>query len=275
MSQQPVFPRPAATLILARDGDQGIEIFMMQRSLHSDFVGGAYVFPGGGLDRRDSSPEAFALCVGLTDAQASRRLKMANGGLAYWVAVIRECFEEAGLFMVYDRDGKLLSLADPEKAKRFGGYRNTLHGGELDLAELCRKEGLRLATDRVAYFAHWITPVESPQRFDTRFFVAVAPENQTGFHDDKETVAHAWLRPQEAIERARSGQYNIIFPTLSNIRALLPFSTTAELMAHASSERDIPAILPRRVKFPDGTVRPVLPGQPGYDDLPGPNPAPA
>lgn len=275
MSQQPVTPRPAATLILARDGDQGVEILMVQRSLNSDFHGGAYVFPGGGLDQHDSSPEVFELCVGLTDAQASRQLKMASGGLAYWVAVVRECFEEAGLFMAYDHDGKLLSLADPETAKRFDGYRNTLHGGEHHLAELCRKEGLRLATDRVVYFAHWITPVGSPQRFDTRFFVAIAPENQTGFQDEKETVDHVWLRPQEAIDRARSGQYNIIFPTLSNIKALLPFASTTELMAHVRSERDIPAILPRRVKFPDGTVRPVLPGQPGYDDLPGSDPAPA
>ncbi len=275
MSQQPVTPRPAATLILARDGAQGIEIFMMQRSLNSDFVGGAYVFPGGGLDKHDSSPEAAALCVGLTDAEASRQLKVANGGPAYWVAVVRECFEEAGLFMAYDRNGQLLSLADPETAERFDGYRNTLHGGEHNLAELCLKEGLRLATDRVAYFAHWITPAASPRRFDTRFFVAAAPENQVGFHDKKETVDHAWLRPQEAIDRAKSGQYNIVFPTLSNIKALLPFSTTAELMAYARTERDIPAILPRRAKFPDGTVRPVLPGQPGYDHLPGPDPVPA
>lgn len=265
-AQRAVQPKPAATVILARNAESGIEIFMMQRSLDSDFVGGAFVFPGGGVDRGDR--ELYALCVGMTDADASRRLKVEVDGLAYFVAAVRECFEEAGLLLAYDPSGELLSLTDPEKAARFDAYRSALNRSEIGLAEICQREGLRLAVDRMAYYSHWITPEGSHKRFDTRFFVAEAPAGQRGVHDDAETVDHAWLNPQDAVRHAQSGHYKIIFPTLSNIRPLVEFSNTAALMAFACAERDIPAILPRRVRFPDGTVGPVLPGQPGYDTLP-------
>src|SRR5215510_6422337 len=127
----PVVPRPAATITIVRDLAAGFEVLMMQRNLQSGFMAGAYVFPGGAVDDEDLDPGFYALCTGLDDAQASRRLGIERDGLAYWVGAIRECFEEAGLLLCYDRAGKLLALNDPAPAARFAAHRDGLNAGEL------------------------------------------------------------------------------------------------------------------------------------------------
>ncbi|MHB1447445.1 MAG: NUDIX hydrolase, partial [Acidimicrobiales bacterium] len=118
MSTAPTI-RDAATVMLVRDGADGTEVFMLRRNLNSDFVGGAYVFPGGAVDPADREAELEPLCSGRTDAEASSLLSVESGGLAYWAAAIRECFEEAGVLLAYDRTGTILSLADPDTAERF------------------------------------------------------------------------------------------------------------------------------------------------------------
>ena len=107
-----IVPRPAATLILLRDGEAGPEIFMLKRSPSAAFVANAYVFPGGGLDAADH--KALDRVRGLTEADANRRLGVDAGGLAYWVAAVRECFEEAGILIATQESGAPL---DPERAK--------------------------------------------------------------------------------------------------------------------------------------------------------------
>src|SRR5581483_1632353 len=110
--------RDAATVMLVRDGAGGLEVFMLRRNLNSDFVGGAYVFPGGAVDVADRHADLEAVCEGRSDDQASQLLEIDSGGLAYWVAAIRECFEEAGVLLAYDAGGQLVSLADPDVAAR-------------------------------------------------------------------------------------------------------------------------------------------------------------
>ena len=116
-------PRPAATVILARDRPDGdaFEVLMLLRNLNSDFIGGAYVFPGGAVDPQDATDEANALCVGLDDERASSLLGIDSGGLAYWVACLRELFEEAGLLLAVGADGTPLDMADAEVTARLRG----------------------------------------------------------------------------------------------------------------------------------------------------------
>src|ERR1700690_4524114 len=106
--------RPAATLILVRDVDSGMEVFMIRRTQSAVFMGGAHVFPGGGVDASDAAPDLAAHCEGMDDAEASRRLGVERGGLAYWVAALRECFEEAGLLLAHDAEGRYADLNDTQ-----------------------------------------------------------------------------------------------------------------------------------------------------------------
>jgi 8-oxo-dGTP pyrophosphatase MutT (NUDIX family) len=256
--------RDAATVMLLRDGPAGIEVSMLRRNLSSDFVGGAYVFPGGAVDPHDAGPEVEAVAHGRSDAGASELLGVPSGGLAYWVAAIRESFEEAGLLLAYDRTGAVVDLHDPEMAPRFAVHRAAVDSGERRLVDVCREEGLRLAVDALHYFARWITPLGAPRRYDTRFFVAHAPEDQTPVHDEVETIAHLWIRPEVALERHRAGNFELILPTVRCLEALSRFGRADEVVGHAASLSRVEAILPTIREAPEG-LRIVLPGDEEYD----------
>ena len=151
--------REAATVMLVRDGDDGLEVFMLRRTLDAAFAGGMYVFPGGRLDDADRTPEVYGLCDGLSDADASGMLGVPSGGLAFWVAAIRECFEEAGVLLARAAGGDVVRFDDPEIASRFTGHRHAVHDGALSVVDLCATEELRLLTDSIRYVSHWITPI--------------------------------------------------------------------------------------------------------------------
>ncbi|MGH9069272.1 MAG: NUDIX hydrolase, partial [Acidimicrobiales bacterium] len=263
--------RDAATVMLVRDPAQGPggaergapEVFMLRRSLTSTFVGGAYVFPGGAVDPADRSTDLERVCEGRTDADASARLGIEAGGLAYWVAAIRECFEEAGVLVAYRRPGELASMASPDVASRFAGHRADVYTGRRSLVEVCEEEGLRLAVDRVHYFSHWVTPVGPPRRYDTRFFVARVPGHQAAREDEGETIAHLWASPAAALDRHRRGELDMILPTIKNLEAVSRFATTDELLAAAAGMAAVPRVAPRVVRDGDG-ARILLPGDPGY-----------
>jgi len=259
--KKPVKPLPAATVTLVRDTSRGLEVLMLQRSHSLKFMPGVFVFPGGGLDAADSSPEMHALCVGLEDEAASQALGVERGGLAYWVAAIREAFEEAGILLAYDAGGGIVSLHG-EAAERFRAHRSSLDERRGDFGTIVRDEGLRLATDRLTYFGHWITPVSAPRRYDTRFFLAVAPERQEARHDSYETIAHVWVRPQEALDLCARETLNMRFPTIKTLEQFTQCATAAELVAVLSSKGVVRPLLPRMTR--DG--RTLLPGDPGYED---------
>lgn len=256
--------RDAATVLLVRDGLAGLEVFMLLRNLRSDFVGGAYVFPGGAVDRIDHHGDLQHCCVGRTDHDASRRLGVRSGGLAFWVAAIRESFEESGYLLAYDGDGDLVSLAEPDVASRFVEHRRAVDRGERSLIEVCRDEELRLAVDNMWYFGHWITPEGAPRRYDTRFFLAAAPPAQTPVHDDREVIDNLWIRPEEALDRHRAGQLSMLPPTVASLRALLPSATAAQALAAAAEAVDVPTVQPR-VIMDEGGVRILMPGDPEFD----------
>ena len=245
-------PRPAATLILARDAEGGMEVFMIRRTQSAVFMGGAHVFPGGGVDASDASPELAAHCEGLDDAEASRLLGIEHGALAFYLAAVRECFEEAGLLLAHDVDGRYADLNDTQHQHVFEKWRESIRAGKATLADLCREHNLRLAAERLAYYSHWITQPGRPRRYDTRFFVAEAPAAQTASHDNSETVDHLWIRPAEALLRHSRGEIQLVFPTIKTLESIAGFDTAAALMQFARSPRKMPIMAPRTASSREG-----------------------
>lgn len=262
----PVNARPASILILVRDGLDGLEVFMMQRTRAADFVPGANVFPGGAVDPIDAEPASLRHCGNIDDAAASRTLGIQHGGLAYWVGAIRECFEESGLLMATDADGQYVNLEDPALTARYVELRRQLNGGEITLGEMCERCGIRLAVDRMLYFSHWITPMGINRRYDTRFFLAEAPPGQVPLHDGSETVASVWIRPEDALERHRKGDFTLVYATKVTLEELVGYRNVEELMGFARSGRTIRAIMPRIAQGSKGK-RPLGPGDAAYAEV--------
>jgi len=256
----PAVPSPAATLVLLRDrAGGGVETLLIQRHHKSRFAAGDFVFPGGRVERDDTPTDAAAWCVGLDEATAARRLGVGEGhaALGYWIGAIREAFEEVGALMAYGSDGGL--VRDPA---RFSAQRRSCQQDHRTFWEFLRAEGLRLATDRLTYFAHWITPEENPLRFDTRFFAAVMPPAQTPVPDQHEIVAVRWLAPAEAAAARERGEIGLRLPTLKSLM-LFDGAPSADEAIDGVVGRTITAIRPRLV-IEDGQRRAILPGEPGY-----------
>jgi 8-oxo-dGTP pyrophosphatase MutT (NUDIX family) len=247
---------------LVRDAPGGgFEVLMMQRSFQVVFVPGSFVFPGGAVDHHDGSKEIAELCVGLDDVVASRRLGIASGGLAYWVAAIRESFEEAGLLLACDEAGNLVTLEDRVRAARFHSYRSRVEQGEHPMSAMLRGEGLKLPLQRLTYFSHWITPLGAPRRYDTRFFVAEAPPAQQPLHDNRETIDHLWVRPGEALARNKKNEFDMRTPTIHTLRLFAEHDNVASLLRRLRALGEIPVMEPRIAT----SGRRVMPGDPEYE----------
>ena len=261
--------RAAATVMLVRDHPiNGLEVFMLQRTLAAVFAKGMYVFPGGRVDANDNEEQLEAICDGLDDEEASALLGIPNGGLSYWVAAIRECFEEAGVLLARPTSSNELIRFDTDTAlqNRFNAARHEIHDGKMSLVELCTTESLRLVTDNIHYVSHWITPLGEPRRFDTRFFIARAPEAQEPLHDDNETIASLWVSPIEALERHARGDLAMIPPTTSNLQFLAPHGTTTDALNAAKKIGTPTAILPKLKTDADGKVIGIaMPGDADYN----------
>lgn len=260
----PVPVRDAATVLVVRDAPYGLEVLMLQRARAAVFAAGAYVFPGGAVDPLDGAPELAGRCRGITDELASARLGLTSGGLSFYVAAVRECFEESGILLAERSDGSP-AAADDAACRRLAAGRRSVNAGVAAFDQLCRGESLVLATDRMEYFSHWITPVGAPRRFDTRFFVAQAPAGQAAVHDEGETIASRWIRPADALAFHAEGTFDLLLPTLENLTALGRFGSVAEVLEASRAAGPQPAMLPR-VRVDGGHVRLYLPGDAGYED---------
>lgn len=246
---------------------------MLQRTLSAAFARGQYVFPGGKVDDADRGEALEPICDGLDDDDvASARMGMASGGLAWLVAAIRECFEEAGVLLARRRDeDHVIRFADPEVVARFNTARHAVHEGELALADLCAEEDLLLLTDRIHLVDHWVTPMGERRRFDTRFFVAAAPPEQEPLHDDKETIASRWVRPADALDMWRAGDLQMFPPTIAALEFLVPRADVDAAVAAAAAVGIPTVVTPRIVLDEAGRVVGVRRrGDPDYDTTPEP-----
>ena len=233
-------PRPAATLILLREG---MEVLMLQRTQNAAFLGGAYVFPGGSLDPQDADMRRV---VGLTEAQANERLQLPAGAIAYYVAAIRECFEEAGILIAQDKHGRRVGAARAESLLK---YRSQ------PFHEMLEAEDLYLPAGELAYFGHWITAPGRPRRFNARFFVALAPEGQRGSNDANETVHDVWIAPREALERGARGEIQLVDATQTALKDLSRFIDPRAAYEHA---RNLPEVEENRACWAQGRDGPKI-----------------
>lgn len=259
--------RDAATVMVLREAEAGFEIFMVRRHQKSAFMANAYVYPGGKLDEADCTREAASCVVGLDPTQAAARLGDVTSplkALGLFLAGVRETFEEAGILLARRRgESEPIDLtSDPDVAARFKGYRKALHEGSMSLSDLAKKEDLVLDLGQVGYFAHWITPYFEHRRFDTRFFVAIAPKHQRPLHDAVETTDSLWIRPEVALERYHQDDLFLSPPTLRTLEQLREFSSIESLLGSTAAGRP-PAILPHLCDT-DGEVCLVFPGNEAY-----------
>jgi 8-oxo-dGTP pyrophosphatase MutT (NUDIX family) len=268
--------QPAATVMLVRDAGDGpggsLEVLMLRRHPDSVFAADAWVFPGGRVDESDGL--GAPIVAGPSDEEASSALGLPAGGLAYWVAAARECFEEAGILLARDAltgvwlDTTALSFRgtppDPRgRSARLARHRRDVHAGTASLGSVLGAEGLMLDLSGVHYVSHWITPPgRTARRFDTRFFVAVAPPDQPVSHDASETVESVWIAPDDALARGAAGEITLQVPTIANLTALARFSSTEELVAAARAIGPVPVAAPRfrgDPSVPAGVLAPTPP----------------
>ena len=263
---QPVTPSAAATLVLVRDRPpSAVETLLLQRHAKSKFAAGDYVFAGGKVETDDMPADGESFCRGLTAETASARL----GGdlsprvaLSYWVGAIREAFEEVGILLAYGPDDELLRIT-ADRRERYAAYRSATQKANPAFFDMLRAERLTLATDRVVYFAHWITPEEQPLRFDTRFFAARMPPGQEPTADGYEIVDLKWLTPAEAFAAHKRKEIGLRTPTIKNLELVQQGGAPAERVLAQLGVREVPTIRPRILQV-DGKPVPVLPGDPRW-----------
>jgi hypothetical protein len=129
--------------------------------------------------------------------------------------------------------------------RRFDGYRGPLHAGEITLEDICERENLRLALDRIHFYNRFVTPLGRPRRFDTRFFVAEAPPGQTGRHDARETVDSVWITPREALALNDRREFDLMRVTRIQLEELAAHGSRDSLLAAASARTEFPVFRPQ------------------------------
>ncbi|MBX9751740.1 MAG: NUDIX domain-containing protein [Roseococcus sp.] len=221
-----VLPRPAATILLLRDGPSGLEVLMVCRAREVDFASGALVFPGGRVETTDAALAPAEDPLG-----------------AFRVAAIREAWEESGILLAHPPGPEL----PPE-----GEFLTHLHA-----------KGLRPSHAALTPFAHWITPAHSPKRFDTHFFLAHAPEGQEAIHDGREAVEAVWIRPGVAVEEADAGRRTLVFATRLNLLRLAQWRS-AEAAIAAAGAAPIVTVMPQPISDGAGGTLLRIPAEAGY-----------
>jgi 8-oxo-dGTP pyrophosphatase MutT (NUDIX family) len=249
LDREGVPPKDAATLVLVRsNAGGGIEVFCVERNKKSRFLGGAIVFPGGKLDAGDAAPEWEAVVTPPRDPALR----------AHAIAACRESLEEAALLPV---DGG--SLSDAE----LSDLRKQHADDAAALRAFLAARGMRLDLGALHVFARWVTPVAENRRYDTRFFVAVAPPGQSGAHDETETTASFWASPAEVLRRFDAGEVQLAPPTHRTLSLLAECTNTDAVLAFAAGACLDP-ICPKLVPHEDAqgkTLALVLPGDPAHE----------
>ncbi|MFF4843720.1 NUDIX hydrolase [Streptomyces collinus] len=253
----PVTPRRAATVLLLKDTEAGPVVHMLRRRASMAFAGGAYAYPGGGVDPRDD--DLHVRWAGPTRAWWADRLGVDSGAQAIVCAAVRETYEEAGVLLAGPDAG---SVVGDTTGDDWEADRGALVARELSFAEFLDRRGLVLRSDLLGAWTRWITPEFEARRYDTWFFVAVLPEGQRTRNASTEADRTVWIRPEEAAAGYDKGELLMMPPTIATLRQLLPYGTAAEALA-AAPARDMTPVL-ARARLVDGEI--VL-AWPGHDEF--------
>ncbi|KDN84577.1 hypothetical protein KCH_36690 [Kitasatospora cheerisanensis KCTC 2395] len=251
----PAAPRPAATVVLLRDGAAGPEAYLLRRRTTMAFAGGMYAYPGGGVDPRDR--EVRPPWAGPTTEEWAERLGVDEPtACAVVCAAVRETFEEAGVLLAGPDDRTLVEPGD------WAAERDALESHELSLAEFLTRHRLVLRSDLLAAWARWVTPEFEERRFDTWFFVAALPAGQAAADTVGEADRVAWMTPADAVAGFHEGRLGMMPPTVTVLRELSQVRAASDALA-AAADRKVTPVLGRAEVLGDRmTVR-----WPGYDEL--------
>jgi len=247
--------RPAATILLLRDGPSGLEVFMVVRHHAIDFAAGALVFPGGRVEESDHQLAA-------RPADCPNPAGLTTEAMAFRIAAIRETFEECGVLLARPRGSD--RLIDAATLKRVEDrYRAALNAGTVGFDTVLVSEDLLPAADMLVHFAHWITPSHQPKRYDTQFFLAEAPAEHLAVHDGTEAVESIWITPAEALEGTESGRFKLVFATQKNLEKLGRFGTVRQAL-EAARAANVVTVQPRSTKLEGGRRLLHIPAEAGY-----------
>lgn len=242
--------RHAATVMIVSERPE-LHVLMVQRTSRAVFGPSAWVFPGGRVDPQDAA-DLDHVMHGLTNEAASSMLEVEGNGRAWWFAGLRETLEEAGLLLG-------AGAAPGDAVER---TRNAVHADAGVFAHALAENEISLDLSVMSEVARFITPLGPPRRFDTRFFVAAAPDDQIASHDEEEVVQHTWVRPADAIERFRADEFPMMSVTHRMLACLARYESVEALTQVAAERRPTQRV---RVNDPDGAYEVVLPGEPGYE----------
>ncbi|MDF3074680.1 MAG: hypothetical protein K0S54_2347 [Alphaproteobacteria bacterium] len=224
----------AATVLLVRQAEPQLQVFMVARHQQIDFASGALVFPGGKLEKADGAEQLIPFIGGIDVAKDELR--------AFRVAAIREAFEECGVLLARARGEK--TLVSPARLKQLeADWRGKLVKNEASILDMVMVENLELAADLMLPYSHWLTPTFMKKRFDTWFFIAQAPDDQLAVHDGHESVDSVWISPAEALADLAARKRTIIYPTRLNLMLLDESKSVAQAL-DASRARQIKPVLP-------------------------------
>lgn len=247
----PVKPALASSVMLIRDGRDGLEVLMIKRSRMMRFAAGMLVFPGGRVDRGDGSPRLRK------QLRVRRRLPADS---AFRTAALRELFEETGLICARTQAGSAMP-GEGMRVRLARRYRKRLHQGRIGFSRMLEQAGLLLDLDSLVPFAHWITPELSPIRFDTRFYLAAAPASQRASSDGTETLDLDWLRPRDMLKAWDEGRLRLMFPTRLNLMKLARADRVSEALRQ-TEQTPIVTVIPEIVGT--GKRQLVLPEDAGF-----------
>ena len=236
----PPEPKPAATVVLLRDGDAGMEVLLLKRHRSSGFVPGAYVFPGGRTDEADAQEEL---------KQFSENFEPREVPHHFWFAAVREVFEETGVLLA--RDARDFWVGDTSTDPEMEKLRLELMDNQASLLDVLTQANCRVDFSAIVYFAHWITPVAEPRRYDTRFFAAALPHDREARPDAREMTDAVWLTPKLALSRFNEGTLPMIFPTVRTLEQLTHFESVAQALDYLRT-RNVEPVLPRLVRTDAG-----------------------
>jgi 8-oxo-dGTP pyrophosphatase MutT (NUDIX family) len=263
----PVTPRDAATVMLLRPaigpaiaadtgGGRGFEVYMLRRQPTMTFAPGAYVFPGGSVDRRDADEEVAWAGQEVADwaQQLGTSPQLAR---ALVCAAVRETFEESGVLLAGPAAGEIVADTTGDE---WESDRQALLDRSLSLAELLARRGLILRSDLLRPWARWITPAAEPRRFDARFFAAALPPGQRTRDVGGEAAAVQWISPAAALEAGRAGQIELWMPTAMTLAELSDHDDVAGALA---ARREVAPRLPE-LFMADGHTWLSVPGEREY-----------
>lgn len=230
---EPARPKNASTVILVRPEASGkFEIFLTRRPVEMNFMGGVYVFPGGSVEEEDYSEEMLERCRGLSRTEAQQIL----GGelspelsIGHSVAAIRELFEETGILLPATENGAPLDMRQNKLKERLAEKREALVQGRIDLRFLLESEELYCDLSCPVYFSHRVTPEKYATRFDTRFYLAQLPPDQSPLFSSQEVTESLWMTPETALNRSQRGELPMMPPTLAALGTLAAFDSWQSL----------------------------------------------